>query len=161
MDSKRFMALTWVKCHIIQGLRSVGAGETDWERKCWRLCGHPDFPVHGLHRKAVEHMIVELYAATTAEVKAELRAQISTGGLLHLNLDVWVDKFSSLKCVGERRSRAFPARMHRVPALTAVADALVVTPKYAGSPTSDEPRPRSQTPPAQARACFTSPGNGN
>ncbi|CAM9556615.1 unnamed protein product, partial [Ectocarpus sp. 6 AP-2014] len=43
-----------------------------------------------------------MYAATTNQFKVEMAAEIAGGRLLHLNLDLWVDKFSSLKYMGVR-----------------------------------------------------------
>ena len=47
-----------------------------------------EFLATGLHNKAVKHKVVEMYAATK---------------LLHLNLDLWVDKFSSLQYIGKQQ----------------------------------------------------------
>lgn len=58
------MALACIKCHIIEGLRLLSSGESEWER-CWSGTAREDFPVTTLHREAVEHKLVELYVATT------------------------------------------------------------------------------------------------
>ncbi|CAN0560022.1 unnamed protein product [Laminaria digitata] len=47
-------------------------------------------------------MVIEFYAATASRFKTEMAAEVGGVPLLHLNLDLWVDKFSSLKYMGVR-----------------------------------------------------------
>ena len=42
-DRSRFIAMTWVKCNIIQGLLPINASEKDCERVVWKICGHRNF----------------------------------------------------------------------------------------------------------------------
>lgn len=100
-DHPHFMAVTWVKCHIVEGFRPFSAGEKEWVRLAWILTGHKDFPVDRLHREAVKHIVTELYASTTEHFKSELRAEVGKEALLHLNLDFWVDKLSTLRYLGK------------------------------------------------------------
>ena len=66
-----------------------------------KLTGLKNFPVTGIHNKAVKHMIIEVYAATASQFKKEMMAEVGGMRVLHLNLDLWVDKFSSLKYIGK------------------------------------------------------------
>lgn len=102
-DKPRWLALNWVKNYIVEGFCPLSHGEKEWVRANWRLSCVPEFPVTGLHNKAVKHYLIELYAATTDQFKAEMAAEIAGGRLLHLNLDLWVDKFSSLKYIGKQQ----------------------------------------------------------
>ena len=95
--------MNWVKNYIIEGFCPLSHGEKEWVRANWRLSCVEEFPVTGLHNKAVKHKVVEMYAATTAQFKQEMAAEIGGGQLLHLNLDLWVDKFSSLKYIGKQQ----------------------------------------------------------
>ena len=78
-------------------------GVKEWVRANWRMSTVVEFPVTGLYNQAVKHKIIEMYSATTALFKAEMAAEIGGRRLLHLNLDLWVDKFSSLKYIGNQR----------------------------------------------------------
>lgn len=100
-DQPRFMAMTFVKTHIVEGFCPLSHGEKEWVRTNLRLTALKNFPITGIHNKAVKHMITEMYAATALEFKTEMAAEIGGMPLLHLNLDLWVDKFSSLKYIGE------------------------------------------------------------
>ncbi|CAB1104439.1 unnamed protein product [Ectocarpus sp. CCAP 1310/34] len=82
-DHARFLAMNWVKCNIIEGFCPLSHGEKEWVRASLKLTALKNFPITGIHNKAVKQMI---------------------GGmrLLHHNLDLWVDKFSSLKYIGIR-----------------------------------------------------------
>ena len=68
-----------------------------------KLTALKNFPITGIHNKAVKHMIIEMYAATASEFKKEMAAEVGGVRLLHLNLDLWVDKFSSLKYIGKNK----------------------------------------------------------
>ena len=70
-----------------------------------KLTALKNFPITGIHNKAVKHMIIEMYAATASEFKKEMAAEVGDVRLLHLNLDLWVDKFSSLKYIGKNYAR--------------------------------------------------------
>ena len=100
-DQPRFLAMTFVKTNIVEGFCPLSHGEKEWVRAGWKLTALKNFPVTGIHNKAVKHMITEIYAATAFEFKADMAAEIGGMPLLHLNLDLWVDKFSSLKYIGE------------------------------------------------------------
>ena len=102
-NKPRWLAMNWVKNYIIEGFCPLSHGEKEWVRANWRLSCVEEFPVTGLHNKAVKHKVVEMYAATTAQFKQEMAAEIGGGQLLHLNLDLWVDKFSSLKYIGKQQ----------------------------------------------------------
>ena len=93
--------MTFVKTNIVDGFCPLSHGENECVRTSLRLTALKNFPVIGIHNKAVKHMITEMYAATAFEFKTELAAEIGGMPLLHLNLDLWVDKFSSLKYIGE------------------------------------------------------------
>ena len=103
-DHARFQAMTWVKCHIVEGFCPLSHGEKEWVRACLKLTAQKNFPITGIHNKAVKHMIIEMYAATASEFKKEMAAEVGGVRLLHLNLDLWVDKFSSLKYIGKKKS---------------------------------------------------------
>ncbi|CAM9755873.1 unnamed protein product, partial [Hapterophycus canaliculatus] len=94
--------MTWVKCHIIEGFCPLSHGEKEWVRTNLSLTAVENFPVTAIHKEATKHMVIELYAATASRFKKELAAEIGSLPLLHLNLDLWVDKFSSLKYMGVR-----------------------------------------------------------
>lgn len=101
-DHPRFLAMNWVKCHIIEGFCPLSHGEKEWVRASLKLTAVKDFPTTGIHNKAVKQMVIEMYAATAAQFKKEMAAEIGGMQLLHLNLDLWVDKFSSLKYIGKK-----------------------------------------------------------
>eukprot|EP00903_Cladosiphon_okamuranus_P014534 g13481.t1 len=101
-NKARWLVINWVKNNIIEGFCPLSHGEKEWVRANWRLSCVEEFPVIGLHNRAVKHKIVELYAATTSQFKQEMANEVGGGRLLHLNLDLWVDKFSSLKYIGIR-----------------------------------------------------------
>ncbi|CAB1110806.1 unnamed protein product [Ectocarpus sp. CCAP 1310/34] len=101
-DHPRCLAMNWVKCNIIQGFCPLSHGEKEWVRASLQLTALKNFPITGIHNKAVKQMVVEMYAATASQFKMEMAAQIGGMRLLHLNLDLWVDKFSSLKYIGIR-----------------------------------------------------------
>ena len=103
-DHPRFQAMTWVKCHIIEGFCPLSHGEKEWVRACLKMTALKNFPITGIHNKAVKQMIIEMYAATASQFKREMAAEIGAMPLLHLNLDLWVDKFSSLKYIGKKKS---------------------------------------------------------
>ncbi|CAM9113299.1 unnamed protein product [Laminaria digitata] len=46
-------------------------------------------------------MIIEMYAEIASQFKKETMAEVGGMRVLHLNLDLWVDKFSSLKYIGK------------------------------------------------------------
>ncbi|CAB1117212.1 unnamed protein product [Ectocarpus sp. CCAP 1310/34] len=96
----RFLAMKWVKCNMIEGFCPVSHGEKEWVRASLKLTALKNFPITGIHNEAVKQMVVEMYAATASQFKMEMAAQIGGMRLLHLSLDLWVDKFSSLKYVG-------------------------------------------------------------
>ncbi|CAB1100900.1 unnamed protein product [Ectocarpus sp. CCAP 1310/34] len=73
----------------------------NWVRASLKLTALKNFPITGIHNKAVKQMVFEMYAATASQFKMEMAAQIGGMRLLHLNLDLWVDKFSSLKYIGK------------------------------------------------------------
>ncbi|CAN0016946.1 unnamed protein product [Scytosiphon promiscuus] len=94
--------MTWVKCHTIEGFCPLSHGEKEWVRTNLSLTAVENFPVTAIHNKATKHMVIEFYAATASRFKKELAAEIGSLPLLHLNLDLWVDKFSTLKYLGTR-----------------------------------------------------------
>lgn len=113
-DHRRFLQMTWVKCHIIEGFCPLSHGEKDLVRACLRLTAVKDFDVTGIHNKAVKHMVTEFYAATASQFKKEMAAEVGGVPLLHLNLDLWVDKFSSLTYIGKntRVIAVAPSKLH-------------------------------------------------
>lgn len=102
-DKPRWLAMNWVKNYIVEGFCPLSFGEKQWVRANWRLGAVDEFPVTGLHNQAVKHKVIEMYAATTEQFKLEMAAEIAGGRLLHLNLDLWVDKFSTLKYMGKQQ----------------------------------------------------------
>ena len=100
-DQPRFIAMTSVKTHVVEGFCPLSHGEKEWVRANLRLIALNNFRVTGIHNKAVKHMITEMYAATASEFNTEMAAEIGDMPLLHLNLDLWVDKFSSIKYIGK------------------------------------------------------------
>ena len=102
-NKSRWLGINWVKNYIIEGFCPMSHGEKEWVRANWRMSTVVEFPVTGLHNQAVKHKIIEMYSATTAKFKEEMAAEIGGRRLLHLNLDLWVDKFSSLKYIGKQR----------------------------------------------------------
>ena len=96
--------MTWVKCNVIEGFLPLSHGEKEWVRAQLKLTGVEAFPVNGVHNQAVKGMVTEFYAATTANFKKEIASEVGGVPVLHLNLDLWVDKFSSLKYIGKRSS---------------------------------------------------------
>ncbi|CAB1101835.1 unnamed protein product [Ectocarpus sp. CCAP 1310/34] len=86
--------MNWVKCNIIEGFCPLSHGGKEWVRASLKLTA--------LNNKAVKQVVVDMYAATASQYKMEMAAQIGGMRLLHLNRDLWVDKFSSLKCIGIR-----------------------------------------------------------
>ncbi|CAM9895380.1 unnamed protein product [Scytosiphon promiscuus] len=101
-NKPRFRAVTWVKCHIVEGFCPLSHGDKEWVRACLKLTGAEDFPITSIDNKAVKHIIIEMYAATASRFKKEMASEVGGMRLLHLNLDLWVDKFSSLKYIGIR-----------------------------------------------------------
>lgn len=101
-DRPRFLAMTWVKGNIIEGFCPLSYGEKPSVRATLRLTASSDFPITRLHNQSVKHMVIEMYAATTALFKKEMAVEVGGIALLHLNLDLWVDKFSSLKYMGKQ-----------------------------------------------------------
>lgn len=102
----RFLGLDWVKMHVIDEFGSLGYGEKEHVRAHWLVACHPQFPVKKLHRKNVKDHVVELYAATTDKIRRLLADEVGQSRSIHLNTDLWVDKFSNLKYMGEcRRGR--------------------------------------------------------
>ena len=104
-NKPRWLVVNWVKNHIIEGFLPLSHGEKGWVRMNLRLSAVPEFPVTSLYNQAVKHTIVELYDATAGQFKAEMAAEVAGMPLLHLNLDLWVDKYSSLKYMGKRATR--------------------------------------------------------
>lgn len=100
-DQPRFLAMTFVKTNIVEGFCPLSHGEKEWVRMGLKLTALKNFPVTGIHNKAVKHMVTEMYGATSCAFKTEMAAEIGGMPLLHLNLDLWVDKYSSLKYIGE------------------------------------------------------------
>lgn len=45
--------------------------------------------------------MVELYVASTYPTREEFKTRIGKGELLHLNLNLWTDKYSTLKYMDE------------------------------------------------------------
>lgn len=94
--------MTFVKTHVIEGFCPLSHGEKEWVRTHLKLTAVKNFPVTGIHSKAVKHMVTEMYAATASQFKKGMAAEVGGMPLLHLSLDLWVDKFSSLKYIGKK-----------------------------------------------------------
>lgn len=102
-DKRRWLAMNWVKHYIVEGFCPLSFGEKPWVRANWKLSCVDDFPVNALHNQAVKHKVIEMYVATTSLFKSKMATEIGGRRLLHLNLDLWVDKFSSLKYIGKQQ----------------------------------------------------------
>lgn len=98
---ERAMGIHWVISNIVMEFLPLDFGEKERVRTAWLLSCLPSFPVLSLDRKVVKHMLVELYGATASTLKASLCKEASGRRLLHLNLDLWTCKYSSLKFIGE------------------------------------------------------------
>lgn len=85
----------------MEGFCPLSDGEEEWVRACLRLTALSNFPVTAVNNRVVKHKIIELYAATAYRLQEEMAAEVGRVALLHLSLDLWVDKFSSLKYIGE------------------------------------------------------------
>lgn len=101
----RKMVLAWIEAHIIRQLCPLSFGEEEKMRACWNVMYREDFPTLALDRTNVKNRIVEMYAATTSRLKQSLVENVAKDQILHLSLDVWTDKFSSLKFMGEQGGR--------------------------------------------------------
>ena len=89
-DRPRAMAMEFIKGFIIQEFCPLGIGEKEGVRLCWSVTTKDDFPVNGLHRKAVKHKIVELYNATVSRFRGDLKPSDAktNAKVLHLNFDL-------------------------------------------------------------------------
>ncbi|CAM9173549.1 unnamed protein product [Ectocarpus sp. 6 AP-2014] len=96
------VAMNWVKLHMIEGFCPLSYGDKRWVRESLNQIAAKDFPLGRLHKEAVAKMVVEYYAATTAQFKAEIAAEVGGVPRLHLDLDLWVDKSSTLMFMGVR-----------------------------------------------------------
>ena len=105
--------MTWVKCHIIEGFCPLSHGEKEWVRANVKLTAVKYFPVTRIHNEGVKHMFIEFYAATASRFKKEMAAEVGGVPLLHLNLDLWVDKLSSLEKVCDRLLAPSKSHLYR------------------------------------------------
>ena len=103
-DNARFHAMTWVKTHFMQGFCPLSHGEKEWMRTSLRLSAVNNFRVTGIHKKAMTHIVTDFYAAIASRFEKEIAAEIGGVPLLHLNLDLWVEKYSSLKYIGKQKA---------------------------------------------------------
>lgn len=100
-DPQRALAFIMIKTEVIELFSSLSFGEEQARQVCWEIVCKDNFPVAGIHRNAVKHKIVELYDATARAFKAELQHELQGSQDIHLNLDLWIDKFSSIRCIGK------------------------------------------------------------
>ncbi|CAB1111532.1 unnamed protein product [Ectocarpus sp. CCAP 1310/34] len=91
-----------VKWHVIEGCCPLSYGEKRRVRESLNQIAAKGFPLDRLHKETVAKMVVEYYAATTAQFKAEIAAEVGGVPRLHLDLELWVDKSSTLMFMGVR-----------------------------------------------------------
>lgn len=113
----RSMLLIWIQAHVIKRFCPLSFGEDDSMQACLGAICKDEFPLLSLYSRNVKHKIVEMYAATADRFKQDFANHVSKAQLLHLTLDLWVDRCSSLKFIGEisetnervapRQSRSF------------------------------------------------------
>ncbi|CAN0050225.1 unnamed protein product [Ectocarpus fasciculatus] len=100
-ENERTRALSWVKRHVIEGWSPLPLGETERVKPSVMLSAG-SFTPSRIRKQEVKKMVVEYYSATAARFKAEMAAEVGGVPRLHLSLDLWVDKSSSLKYMGVR-----------------------------------------------------------
>ncbi|CAM9343248.1 unnamed protein product, partial [Ectocarpus fasciculatus] len=100
-ENERTRALSWVKRHVIEGWSPLPLGETERVKPSVVLSAG-SFTPSRIRKQEVKKMVVEYYSATAARFKAEMAAEVGGVPRLHLSLDLWVDKSSSLKYMGVR-----------------------------------------------------------
>lgn len=100
-ENERTRALSWVKRHVIEWCSSLSLGETERVEPSVVLSAG-SFAPSRIRKQEVKKMVVEYYSATAARFKAEMAAEVGGVPRLHLSLDLWVDKLSSLKYMGEQ-----------------------------------------------------------
>ena len=66
-----------------------------------QLTAVTNFPTTAIHNKAPRHNVAEVFAAIASQFQKEMAAEVGGVRLLHLKLDLWVEKFSSLKHIGK------------------------------------------------------------
>lgn len=125
-DNERTRAMPWVKRNVIEWCSSLSLGETE-RGKTSALLSAESFAPRRIRKQEVKKMVVECYAATSARFKTEMAAEAGGVPRLHLSLDLWVDKLSTLKYIGEQeRVTGIAAAVYL--ALACVTMAEVATP---------------------------------
>ncbi|CAN0082082.1 unnamed protein product, partial [Ectocarpus sp. 8 AP-2014] len=76
-------------------------GETEGVKTSVLLSSR-SFAPSRIRKQEVKKMVVECYAATAARFKKEMATEVAGVPCLHLSLELWVDKSSSLKYMGVR-----------------------------------------------------------
>lgn len=101
-DNELSRALTWVKRHVIECCSPLTLGETKAVKTSVLLSAR-SFAPSRIRKQEVKKMVVECYAATAARFKKEMATEVAGVPCLHLSLELWADKSSSLKYMGEQQ----------------------------------------------------------
>ncbi|CAM9480620.1 unnamed protein product, partial [Ectocarpus sp. 6 AP-2014] len=100
-DNELSRALKWVQRHVIECCSPLTLGETEGAKTSVLLSAR-SFAPSRIRKQEVKRMVVECYAATAAQFKEEMATEVAGVPCLHLSLELWVDKSSSLKYMGVR-----------------------------------------------------------